>query len=369
MNFSFELAQPADDPALRKLLAETPMPGRITVTFKREPNYFSGCSTMGPFWQVVIARHTPSGEIAGVLCRAVRSHYINGSPQNLGYVGQIRIAEKYRGLWILQKGISYFQDLHADRRAPAYLGVISAENRISRGILVERRHRKFPSTREIAQLYTLGIILRKPMKPQFFNGDIERGSSETFPQIVTFLQKYGAQRQFFPVYSETDFTGGEITRDFDIRDFIVARRDGAIVGVLGLWDQSGYKQSVVQEYDRSLKLVKPFYNMGARLLGARPLPNLGEHIHSAYASFICVANDDVDVFAALLRAIYNLAVERRFAYLMLGLTIDDPLLAAARKYPHINYHSQLYIGSWESKNDGLGQKLDGRLPYIEIATI
>ena len=99
------------------------------------------------------------------------------------------------------------------------------------------------------------------------------------------------------------------------------------------------------------------------------LPNLGEIIHFAYSSFICVANDDTDVFDALLRAIYNLAAERRYAYLMLGLTIVDPLLVVARKYPHISYHSQLYLGSWERKNDGLGQKLDGRLPYIEIAAL
>ncbi len=48
MEFSFELARPADDLALRKLLAETPMPGRITVSFERQPNYFMGCSIMGP---------------------------------------------------------------------------------------------------------------------------------------------------------------------------------------------------------------------------------------------------------------------------------------------------------------------------------
>lgn len=369
MKFSYELAQPADDPALRKLFSETPMPGRITVAFEREKNYFSGCSTMGPFWQIIIARHIASGEIAGVFCRAVRSHYINGDPQDLGYVGQIRIAEKYRGMWVLQTGMSYFQDLHADGRAPAYWGVISSENRISRGILVERPRRKFPSAREIAGIYTLGIILGKPMKPQPFDGELEYGSSDTLPEIITFLRKYGKQRQFFPVYSAADFTEGEITRDFNVSDFIVARRDGEIVGVLGLWDQSGYKQSIVQEYDRALQWVKPFYNLGARLLGAQPLPNLGEKIHFAYASFICVANDDADVFSALLRAIYNLAAERRYAYLMLGLTTFDPLLAVARKYLHISYHSQVFLGSWEIKNDGLRQKLDGRLPYIEIATL
>jgi len=324
---------------------------------------------MGSFWQVVIARHKTSGEIAGVLCRAVRSHYINGTSHYLGYVGQIRIAEKYRGLWILQQGLSFFRDLHNDGRAPAYWGVISAENRVPRGILVDRRRRNFPSAREVARIYTLGIILRKPLRPLPFDGQIEFGSSETLPEIVAFLQKQGAQRQFFPVYSVKDFEGMGVTRGFDIRDFIVARRDGAIVGVLGLWDQGGYKQSIVRKYDRSLQILKPFYNMGARLLRAQPLPNLGEHIHSTYASFICVANNEIDVFAALLRAVYNLAAKRHYAYLMLGLTTNDPLLPAARKYAHIDYHSQLYLGSWESEFDGLGHKLDDRVPYIEISTL
>ena len=268
MKFSFELAQASDDLALRKLLAESPMPGRITVAFEREPNYFTGCSTMGPFWQTIIFRHTASQEIAGVLCRAVRSHFINGSPQDLGYVGQIRIAEKYRSLWLLHRGLSFFRELHADGRTPAYLGAISAENRISRGVLVDRRRRNFPSTQEIARIYTLGIILRKPKKALPLDGEIEYGSPETLPEIITFLQEHGAQRQFFPRYSAADFTEGEIVRDFDIRDFIVARRDGKIIGVLGLWDQSGYKQSVVQEYDRSLRLVKPFYNLGAPHTGS-----------------------------------------------------------------------------------------------------
>ncbi|MCP4542873.1 MAG: hypothetical protein GY832_37610 [Chloroflexi bacterium] len=369
MEFTFELGQPKDDPSLRKLLAETPMPGRITVAFEREPNYFLGCSIMGPFWQVIVIRHASSGKIVGVLCRAVRSHFFNGIPQDLGYIGQIRIAEKYRGKWLLQRGLSFFRELHTDERTPAYWGVISDENRIARGILVDRSRRRFPTTREVACIYTMGIILRKPRKSLPFDGQLQRGSDENLPEIVSFLREYGPQRQFFPVYSESDFRDGKIARDFDIHDFIIAKRNEKIVGVLGLWDQGGYKQSVVRAYDSTLQLFRPVYNLGTRLFGVQPLPDLGEHIHSAYASFICVVDDDAQVFAALLRTVYNLAAERRYAYLMLGLTINDPLLPVARKYLHIDYHSRLYLGSWEDEHNGLGQELDGQVPYIEIATL
>ena len=40
--YRFELATPADDADLRRILAETPMAGRIAVSFRREPSYFEG---------------------------------------------------------------------------------------------------------------------------------------------------------------------------------------------------------------------------------------------------------------------------------------------------------------------------------------
>lgn len=368
MDFTFELASPQDDPALRRLLASSTMPGRITVTFEREPNYFLGCGTMGNFWQVVIARHKASGEIAGVLCRGVREHFINGQPQNLGYIGQIRIAEKYRGLWLLSRGLDYFRSLHADGRTQAYWGVISDENDIARGVLVERQRKGFPSARYVARIHTLGIILRKPRKPIPFSGEITPGLAELLPEIVSFMRQHGASKQFFPAYTAADFAGSAATLGFSVDDFLLARQNGDIVGVLGIWDQAAYKQTIVRGYDLSLRRIKPLYDLGARLLGAQPLPAIGEHIHSAYASFICIADNDPEIFRPLLRAAYNLAAERRYAHMMIGLTETDPLLPVAQKYQHIAYHSRLYVGYWDDA-DPFYETLDNRIPYIEIAAL
>ena len=47
---------------------------------------------------------------------------------------------------------------------------------------------------------------------------------------------------------------------------------------------------------------------------------------------------------------------------------QDPLLPVAYEYPHIAYHSRLYLACWK---DGKGflDRLDGRIPYIEIAAL
>lgn len=374
MTFTFELATEQDDADLRRLLATNAMPGRITVTFEREPDYFAGCATMGHFWQVLIGRHRPSGDLAAVLCRATRPRYVNGQVEEVGYLGQLRVDGKYRGRWVLLHGLSALRELHADGRVAAYLSAISDENRVARGVLVDHPRPGFPTHHEVARIYTLGIILRKQRVPwpsrrgRQIPVEIDRGSREALGEIVAFLRQHGAERQFYPAYTEADFVDSPSTRGFQVRDFFVAHREGEIVGLLGLWDQSAYKQSVVQSYHDYLRWLKPVYNVGSRLIGAQSLPAIGEHIRSAYASFICVARDDLRVFRALLRHAYVLATERGYAYLMLGLAERDPLLPVAVEYPHISYHSRLYTVCWEDARD-FHERLDGRVPYIEIAAL
>lgn len=66
MDCTFDLATEADDPALRHLLATNPLPGSVTVTYEREPNYFLGCPVMGHFYQVPVARCRTSGNWPGL---------------------------------------------------------------------------------------------------------------------------------------------------------------------------------------------------------------------------------------------------------------------------------------------------------------
>ncbi len=55
---------------------------------------------------------------------------------------------------------------------------------------------------------------------------------------------------------------------------------------------------------------------------------------------------------------------------MLGLADEDPLLAVARRWLHVTYRSDLFALSWgaDPAPDPLAA-LDGRVPYLEIATL
>jgi hypothetical protein len=98
------------------------------------------------------------------------------------------------------------------------------------------------------------------------------------------------------------------------------------------------------------------------------LPPPGQPIHYAFASFICIAHNNPDIFGALLRQVYNLAAGRGYSYLMLGLSERDPLLTVARQYAHIPYYSRLYTVCWKDE-EAFHEKLDLRIPYVEIASL
>src|SRR5262245_55825910 len=55
-SFRFEVATHDADADLRRILAETPMPGRVVVSLLREPSYFAAAVVDGKFHQVIAAR-------------------------------------------------------------------------------------------------------------------------------------------------------------------------------------------------------------------------------------------------------------------------------------------------------------------------
>jgi hypothetical protein len=358
---------------------------------------------MGHFCQVLVARHQPTGEVAAVASRSTRPLFVNGRIEEVGYIGQLRVDERFRGRWVVSGGFRFFHQLHADGRVAGYLTTIIEGNTQAQGILVDRARRHFPIYREVDRLCTLAIILRKPHKLRGAYGVVRnlfvpcttqyaavhslplalgapfRGvgrhtlelisaSPADLPAIIAFLRKHGSAKQFFPAYTEADFSDSPTTLGFRVEDFVLARQKSEIVGVIGLWDQSSYKQTVVQANNDSLRWLGSMYNAWLHLSGAQPLPPPGQPIHFAYASFICLVENNPDIFGILLQYVYNLAVERGYAYLMVGLSTRDPLLRVARKYAHIPYYSRLYTVCWQEELS-FHEKLDSRIPCLEIATL
>ncbi len=364
----YELATPADDAAIRRLLASNAVPGDVTLAYAREPSYFLGSSVMGPLCQTIVAR-AAGGEVLAVATRSIRPRFVNGAAEDVGYIGQLRVDAPHRGRWLVGGGFRYLRRLHRDGCVGGYITTIIEGNRAATGILVEHTRRGLPVYREIDRLCTLALTLTHLPDWSRRTFELRTGDTVDRDELVALLNQAGATRQFCPVYGRDDFAGaGDRQRGFRLADMLVACRGGRLVGALGLWDQGGYKQTVVRGYSPTLRRVKPLYNLAARLVGAQPLTPIGQAMPTIYGAFISIAEDDRRVFAGLLAAAMRRAAQRRYAYLTLGLSTRDPLLSVARRQPHVPYYSRAYTVCWPGEEE-FHTRLDGRIPYLEIATL
>src|ERR1043165_2455999 len=159
-SLQFELACPEDDPGLRRLLRENPIPGSISLSFEREPNYFAASLVEGMFHQTLVARERGSGEIIGVGNRSIRPMFVNGVVQDIGYMSQLRIHPTYgKGLYLgrgLAQGFQLYRALHADGRAAFYLMSVIEDNLPARKLLSSALP-NYPNTQEYARMFTYAI--------------------------------------------------------------------------------------------------------------------------------------------------------------------------------------------------------------------
>ena len=374
MPSTLRLAALTDEAALRRMLRENPMPGAISLTFEREPDYFAAAGVDGSFSQTILNQETDSGEILGMGARIIRPMYLNGGIQDIGYMSHLRVDLNYSfGLSLarqLARSFKKFHELHADRRAAFYLMSVITDNTAARRLLTSGLP-GMPHAREYARLFTYAISPRRPLPetrlPQGMQ--LERGRPELIPEITACLQRNGERKQFSPFWSAENLFTSTRTPNLHPQDFFLVVQSGHVSGCLALWDQTPFKQTVVRGYGKNMARWRPIINLLARVVDIPYLPAVGDPISYCYASHLAIDNDDARIFSALLRAVYNETARRGLNYFMIGLSESHPLRPVLIKnYLHITYPSQIYLMAWE---DGLNalDKVDGRIPGPEIAVL
>jgi hypothetical protein len=363
--FRFATATRADEPEIRALVGGLAMPGAVSVRFAREPDYFLGTTVQGDPCDVLIARHEPDDTLAALMVRAERRVYLDGEEARVAYIGQIRIAPRFQGRWLMQRAVLELGELH--EQALPYTGVIAGDNAVALGTIAGRRPPGAPHVVRIARLRSLAFLLHDRFVRRRASLPVERGDDARLDEIVAFLREYGRRRQLFPVLERDHFRDGQTYRDLRLADLGVVRRDGRIAGVLGSWDQSAYKQEIVEGYSKRLRRLRPAYDLLALLMGAQRLPRPGAPIRTAFGCLRCLADDDPDVLAALLDHARERAARQGQAFLMVGFDDREPLLRSLGRPLTVTYQSDVFLGSFAG--EGTAVDLDGRPVHVEIGAL
>lgn len=365
--YKFSLATEEQDSGLRQMVRENPVTGRISVSFEREPNFFYGANIVNKFRQVLVCNDSRDEKIIGIGMRSIFDAYTNGSPVLCGYLSGLRINANYRSQTILARGYNFIHDLHRDGRVKLYLTTIISDNNYAKQILTSRRA-GLPSYEDYGLYHSYIFPLRRYRET---HGSITviKAKDTDIQAVVECLQRNGKQKQFYPTYSQGTFqSDNEFLRGFRFVDYFLAFRDSKLIGVMGMWNQLAFKQFIIKGYSPLLNKVRPLYNCVAKLFRFPGFPAIGKNLAVCYAFSIAIDNNDAEVFEQLLSVVYNEAGKYQHDYLILGLHSRDPLCHVAKSIRHFLYKSNLYVVHWE---DGIEEfeALDGRVPYLEIATL
>jgi hypothetical protein len=310
---AFSLAAPSDDAGIRRLLAASPMPGRIRLRFEREPSYFAGCA---PETDVLVAR---DGErVVGVACRTMQKLYINGVAEEVGYLGQLRVDSAYRGRLLTARGYRVMRELHEQRPARGYYTTIVDGNAQAEGVLVRRSRGVMPRYKFVEHLYTLALNVRQASACPSRGGQAE--ACPTFGNL-------------YPAYAPH----GEVVS--------VPGGSAAIV------DQRAYKQTVVDGYDRPLSIVRPLLR----------LPKPGATLNHAY-----VTHFQAEDAHALISAILEKA--KGFDHVLFGFTESDPHLEIVRRFKPVEYRSSIYTVAFDDGDD-FHERLLARPRAVDISAL
>lgn len=365
------LIEPAtrdDDDALRALMRSTFMDGPMRLSLRREPNFFIAGEIGNLATTVIVGRDTSTGAVVSTAGRAIRRAFIDGTEQFLGYLSGLRSLEEATRTTLLARGYRYIKKLHADGLVPYYVTTILDGNEEARRILTSGRA-GLPAYVPYGKLHTYMLPLygrRRGCRP----GGVTRGAApETLTCALECLNRFNTSLQFAPAYRIGDFGANSgVLKGLSASDVYLCFRGREIAGTMAVWNQNGFKQSVVAGYSPLLAVIRPALTLAAKFGLAPQLPRNGQSLPCLYAALIGTRESDAAVFQELLDAVLTDWTNAGYAYLLLGLCDRHPFCSIVEERSAMTIESGIYVVYWrDSMPDHLPST--GRIPHLEVATL
>ncbi len=363
-NVVFSFATRDDEPEVRRLLAENPVGGRFGISLEREPNALASDFGLAEDQVFILARPLSGGPAIGLCERVVWDAFVDGAARRLPYLGALRVASDYRHrIGIPRGGFRALRELaeNADD-LPFALTSLASDNLAALRLLTAGLP-GMPIYRSIGEFSTFALRPRRNRTAPF----VQAARANDLPAISTFLRKNAASSQFAQNWTEEKLEG---LTTFGLRpeDFLIARDSGSIRGVLALWDQRAFRQTVIRRYPPMFGRLRPLLNAVAPLTGMPRLPPLGSPLNQATLSHLAADEADCEAVAALTAAGLDQAAQRGFDAALIGFATARRWSTALRRFNGIEYRTTLHLAYWPDASQKV-EALGNAIPHPELGML
>ncbi|CAN5823076.1 hypothetical protein BH24ACT2_BH24ACT2_13520 [soil metagenome] len=357
-----------DNDALLDLADACPMEGDIGLCIRRRPDFFALNRLEGDRWRVGVV-DGPESRPVGCVATAERHVYLDGRPSPSMYVSDLKVHPRHRGRGAADALTAFARQACLDAGGegmPTFLTILAGNRAMERRL---QGPRGLPHLHRIATLRSHSVSLLWPRQPP--SGPdlrVERGRPDDIEEMAALWQTVAPARQFAPVH-DTASLARWIDRapSLDASCYRLARgADGRLLGFVGFWDQSSFKQTVVTGYSRRLAGVRLAFNAAAPAMKAARLPPPGGELRHLSAVQVCVPPHSPEVLRALVVDAYNDLRGSGYSFFSVGLDVTDPLSKALSGL--LAQPTDIWAGVATVDGAG-GPSLDGRPVHHEIALV
>jgi hypothetical protein len=331
---TFRLASEADDALIRSILRQYGMPTWVEMAVEREPSFFAGKNISGVDWAVIAEEE---GRVVGMYTAAIMPVYVNGRPEQLGYLGGLRVTPDHRHrIRYLRDGYASIGPLApATGSLPWWFTVVAAENHAARRLL-EAGVPGLPRYQFQGEHSTFGLPAARGRRMGLWRQAVEAD----LPRLMEFHNAQSARFQFAPVLHE------RLVRRIGLERFFLYEDTEDLQGAGALWDQRAFKQLVARRYRKPIGALIPTYNLYAKLFRRIPLPRVGHALDQTFIAFLALTDRALPHAGELLE---DLLSHCHTPVASLGLHAAHPLATAVGRLKPMRYPARVYAVSFEGK--------------------
>jgi len=332
--YLFRFADADDSAQLLEIFEQTGFSGNLSLTYTRRPNAFDSLKLEADEVVILLCEDIEKKRIAGFGALAVRNLLINGNVEKAGYLFGLRGRPEYRNLAVpFFKGYRTFFEKFPEMRY--CISTILAEN-VNVIRLLGKKRSFMPNYIHIGNYQVNSIKPLKKLNPAkgFSCKEVDKNDLDT---LKSFYIENAYKSQFFPQINQ-EFLQKEI--DSGQLRFYMLYKENQVVAASALWNQSSYKQLIVNGYKGLYQLAYRFSSVFS-LMGYPKLIKPGNQVKLDYLSFWCVKDNNQEYFSELIKHMRFYANNND--YVVFGMEEKNPLFPVFKKQTGFVYKSNIYL--------------------------
>ncbi|NLT56806.1 MAG: GNAT family N-acetyltransferase [Actinomycetales bacterium] len=368
-----------DGDALLDLHRCCPLEGQVAFRFDRGPEFFRWADLAFDRW-------TYAGVVSDSRLVASGGFFLRTGIDGTGsdrsticYLGDLRVHPSWRGHRLGERILGALAE-HIPPEVTTAYAFVKEGNTAAEYLLAGTGQRGWTAARPLG-CTTVSLL---PALPPRRRGTclVRPVGPDDLAEVGAFLAGAAGGRLLAPRITTAWLVrwwrlGGR--QDPDSRTWLVAERDGRLVGALLLVDATSLKRTVLIDRTPGMRLLSGVHAVLSAQRGGPPLPGPGGALRARAAVAWAAVDDDPGIARELLAAAAATPGCRRQHLLQVALPDGDPLLAAVRGVVRQRFRGRLIVwtrdrttgtpGALDRDGDGTGAAVETRRPWIDPVSL